>query len=63
MKRDTSITKGILVTARYILSTQSGEFTNLIDRMDISFQGMLSSVKKYKLFTTIRDFVLQVFSS
>ena len=58
MRKDTPITKSVLVTARYVLSTKNGEskeFTNLVDKMNKCFRVMLSSVKKYKLIATKRE--------
>ena len=58
MSKGTPITKSVLVTARYILSTENGEskeFTNLVDKMNKCLQVMLSSVKKYKLIATKKE--------
>ena len=42
MRKDTTITKSALVTARYVLSTENGEskeFTNLVDKMNKCFKS------------------------
>ncbi len=70
MKKDTIITKGVLVTARYVLSTQKEdgkEFIKLLDKMKNSFQVMLSSVKEiqaayYQKRKTVDFAVSQIFS-
>ena len=59
LKKDTSITKNILMTTTNLLSTEDGvkttNFTELLKSPRQSFTDMIKSVKGYKLLSTKRE--------
>ena len=59
LKKDTSITKSILMTTTNLLSTEDGvkttHFTELLKSLRQSFTDMIKSEKGYKLLSTKRE--------